>query len=429
MGSGIMMKRRLSIFYTGIIVVLLFHLLVVPSIAAPPFSGLEWVSSQGTSGSIARVPLILAGVSEPIGVMNLTLAYNPSLLSVEEVVKGELLSNATFKVATDPGIIQLAISDPAGFSRDGVVAMVRFNVLASSGYSPLRITHLSAKAAATRSTLYLQRREGTLTIIPGLSFSTSSAGQRIAVDTSISGTAVTINGPRVIFVRDGITFTVTTEGLGEISRRFTGLVKDVSGTPQPINGTFAGGEILEAIAVTTPSYISEGSVSATLEGTVPPAIENQLRLAGPRARLNIGAVLFTTTIRMEGFPTTSPGAASFTLPDSVIPLPSNESLYVGYLKNDGTVEFTHPEIQRHLDRKTLTFSIALKQGSPSLGVVLAREIERPPVTTVPRTTGGTIFSEGGEAASGSIWIGMIMIFTLVAVVVVGVFYVHRKRGG
>ncbi|MDD1672467.1 MAG: hypothetical protein LUO82_05665 [Methanomicrobiales archaeon] len=423
-----MLKKDFKV--VGIAALFLGILMLAPmAVSAQPFSGIEFTSAQGIAGSTARVPLILAGVTEPIGVMNLTLTYDPSLLSVEEVVKGELLSNATFKVATDPGIIELAISDPGGFSRDGVVAVVRFNILASSGYSPLRIIHLSAKAAATRSTLYLQRKEGTLTIIPGLSFSTSSAGQRIAVDTSSSGTAVTINGPRIVFVRDNITFTVTTEGLGGTAPRFTGLVKEVSGTPLPINGTFSGGEIREAISVTTPSYMSEGSVNITLEGTVSPGIENQFRSAGERARLNISTVLFIATTTLEGFSTTTTATASFTLPTSALPSSSNQSLYVGYLKNDGTVEFSHPDLQQHPNQETFTFSVPLKQGSPSLGVVLAQEIERPPVTTVPRTTDGTIFSEGGEAAAGSLWTGMFLIFFLVAVVVVSVFYVHRKRGG
>jgi uncharacterized membrane protein len=50
-------------------------------------------------------------------------------------------------------------------------------------------------------------------------------------------------------------------------------------------------------------------------------------------------------------------------------------------------------------------------------------------TTAARGTSGSILSIGTEAASGNIWGGMIMIFFLVAVVVIAVFYIHRRRSG
>lgn len=422
-----MMRLRVAVERMWVMI-LLGLVVIVPPVAGESMSGLTFVSAEGTSGSIARVPLSLYGITEPVGELTLTFAYNPAFLSAIDVIKGGTGVNTTLAVAMDRGIIDLTIADPEGIS-EGTVAFVRFTVLATSGSSPLRITHLAAKSAATRAPFFLPRHEGTFTIIPGVSFSTTAAGQRIAVDPTLAGTAVTVRGNTISFERDNLWFTCVTGGLAEGAGRKTGIVQQVSVISPPFVENLSYGQVTEQFTFTTPTYSSEGQLRADLEEVVTPPLRESIIRAGERSRLNISRVLFTTRITMEGFPATGPVNGTFTLPASLLPPSSNEGLRIGHLKDDGTMEFTQPLVDQGAGHDTLILSTPLKQGYPTLGVVIASEVARPPVTAIPRTTSGTIFSEGGEVAGGSIWAGMFLIFFLVVVVVIGVFYVHRRRGG
>lgn len=423
-----MTKKTWQIFSAGMFVILLFCLLVIPSTAAPPFSGLEWVSSEGTSGSVARVPLVLSGMTEPISELELTLTYNPSFLLAIDVVKGDIGENATLKAGIDRGEIHLTIKNPDGIS-EGTIASVRFNVLASTGSSPLQITHLTAKSLFTRSPLFIGRKDGIFTIIPGVSFSTSAAGQRIAVERALAGERVTVNGNAITFLREGSRVTCLTEGLAESGGRLTGIVKEVTIAPLPSSLNLSSGQVTARLILTTTIYESEGRLMTMMSDTVFPVVRERITAAGEKSRITVSTVLFTMRVTVDGFTKTESLTGSFTLPASVIPSRTNETLFVSFLKDDGKVEVIRPTFAQIPDTNQLSLTIPIKQGYPTIAILLAQEVVRPPPTIIPHTTSENIFSEGGQSATGSIWGGMFLIFFLVAVVVIGVFYVHRKRGG
>ncbi|AKB85587.1 hypothetical protein MCMEM_1534 [Methanococcoides methylutens MM1] len=112
---------------------------------ADGFNGLIFESRSKANGSIVQIPLTLNGIGENIGNIDMTLRYNSSVLAATEVVKGSLTSNSLLNYNIVDSAIKINIDDKDGFSGDGSVAYVRFNVVGTEGsYTSLDITSLSA---------------------------------------------------------------------------------------------------------------------------------------------------------------------------------------------------------------------------------------------------------------------------------------------
>ncbi|WP_167879431.1 LamG-like jellyroll fold domain-containing protein [Methanococcoides sp. NM1] len=112
------------------------------------FNGLTFESRSKATGSIVQIPLTLNGVRDNIGNMDMTLRYDSSVLVATEVVKGSLTSDSLFDYNIIDGTIKISFADKDGFSGDGSIAHVRFNVVGAEGSSTaLDIASLSANRA------------------------------------------------------------------------------------------------------------------------------------------------------------------------------------------------------------------------------------------------------------------------------------------
>ncbi|WP_445475414.1 LamG-like jellyroll fold domain-containing protein [Methanococcoides methylutens] len=119
-----------------------------PEPVADKFNGLTFESRSKATGSSVQIPLTLYGVRDNIGNMDMTLRYDSSVLVATEVVKGSLTSDSLFDYNIIDGTIKISFADKDGFSGDGSVAHVRFNVVGAEGSSTaLDIVSLSANRA------------------------------------------------------------------------------------------------------------------------------------------------------------------------------------------------------------------------------------------------------------------------------------------
>jgi len=137
------------------------------SVTPPEFSGLIFESRSKSSGSTVQIPLTLKGVTEKIGNMDITLSYDPSVLEATEVIKGGLTTTSLFEYnLIDWDTIKISLADKAGFSGDGSIAYVKFNVIGYDGsVSPLEIVSLSANRAADLAAMDIPTQDGLFTVL------------------------------------------------------------------------------------------------------------------------------------------------------------------------------------------------------------------------------------------------------------------------
>ena len=139
---------------------------VMPPVSEPAFAGLTFESRAKAQGSSVQIPLTLHGTGKPIGNMDLTLAYDPDVLECTGVVKGSLTGNSLFESNILDGTIKISFADMEGFSGDGSVAYVKFDVVGPERAScPLEILRLSANRADDLSALSIPAKDGTFTVI------------------------------------------------------------------------------------------------------------------------------------------------------------------------------------------------------------------------------------------------------------------------
>ncbi len=159
---------------------------VMPPVSEPAFAGLSFESRSKAPGSSVQIPLTLHGTGASIGNMDLTLAYDPDVLGCTEVVKGSLTGNSLFESNILDGTIKISFADMEGFSGDGSVAYVKFDVVGSEGAScPLEILRLSANRADDLSALRIPTKDGTFTVIgpdEGLGDAAGDGGRYTAFD-------------------------------------------------------------------------------------------------------------------------------------------------------------------------------------------------------------------------------------------------------
>ena len=138
-------------------------------ITPPPsvdLSGLIFESRSKSSGSTVQIPLTLNGIDENIGNMDITLGYDSSILEATEVIKGGLTTNSLFDSNIVDGTIMISLADKAGFSGDGSIAYIKFDVIGAEGSSsPLEITKLSANRAEDMVEITIPTQDGMFKVI------------------------------------------------------------------------------------------------------------------------------------------------------------------------------------------------------------------------------------------------------------------------
>lgn len=140
---------------------------ITPSSKHVGFSGLMFESRSKTVGSNnVQIPLTLVGVREDIGNMDLTLSYDPSVIEAKTVIKGGVTDESIFDHNILDGTIKISLADNLGFSGDGSVAFVVFDVIGNEGStSPLKIVSLSVNRADDMSTMDISTKNGLFTVL------------------------------------------------------------------------------------------------------------------------------------------------------------------------------------------------------------------------------------------------------------------------
>ena len=139
---------------------------ILKEILPKVFTGLTFESRSKSSGSIVQIPLTLRGLKEKIGNMDITLSYDPSVLDATEVIKGSLTTKSLFDYNILEGTIKISLADEEGFSGDGSIAHVKFNVIGAEGSSsPLTIVAIAANKAEDYETLEVPTNDGVFRVI------------------------------------------------------------------------------------------------------------------------------------------------------------------------------------------------------------------------------------------------------------------------
>jgi hypothetical protein len=109
--------------------------------ALPALVKLTVSDAQGSSGSTIDVPIMINNADD-VGSMNITLTYDPTILQVNSVTKGDLNQGMISSDTDTSGILCLAIADQNGITGDGEIAVISFTVVNQTGSSLLLIEDL-----------------------------------------------------------------------------------------------------------------------------------------------------------------------------------------------------------------------------------------------------------------------------------------------
>jgi hypothetical protein len=374
-------------------------------------------SANATSGSTSLVPIILED-ADPMFHLDLTLSYDPKVCTAVDVLPGDFSTNTTLTPALDRGEVRIDLESPDGIGGNGVLAWVRFRILASEGSSNIRV--LSA-----RSTIPLERSDGALMIIPGIAFSRTAEGrQRVTLDMQES--AAQILGDTISFSDGDTQILIRTEGIGATSRIASGLVHNVTMTSPMTMATLPSGTATGRFALTFPEYPSEGSLLLVLSPAPSPVFRNGIQQTTNASKLNLTAISFVAKPTLHGVSSSGPVTFSFTLPPGLAPR-SNETYRLAIREGTSPVSLFSPSFMVS-DDGDLRVEGGVSRFPSELALLTVKESPRAAVVTTTYRS-GPILSPGTESVGGNIWIGMITMFFLVAIVVGAVFYVHRRRGG
>jgi len=106
---------------------------------------------SGAHRQVTEVPIEVTGAAN-VGSMYLELAYDATVLTPTEVKRGKLTANSLLQPnLDDPGRVKIALIDANGFSGDGSVAVVVFDVPGKDGAtSPLTLGNVRASDATSQ---------------------------------------------------------------------------------------------------------------------------------------------------------------------------------------------------------------------------------------------------------------------------------------
>ena len=155
-------------------------------------TGLTFESNSNPSGSSVQIPLTLSGIEDKIGNMDITLSYDSSVLEATEVTKGDLTTDSLFEYNILAGTIMISLADAEGFSGNGSIAYVKFNVIgAADSTSPLQIAALGANRADDYEALTIPTNEGVFRVEGGFTVSvsdtTGAKGSTVEVPINLEG--------------------------------------------------------------------------------------------------------------------------------------------------------------------------------------------------------------------------------------------------
>jgi hypothetical protein len=144
--------------------------------------------------------------TETVGSMDITIEFDPMILNLEEVLKGDLTDDGIVEHNVKDGVMKIIVNVLEGFSGSGTVASLRFMVTGTPGSScELTLTNVEANHAETFVDIILSTEDGSLLVKPPKmesSISCSAAPRELKV-----GETVEVTGA-LEPVKEGITVTI-----------------------------------------------------------------------------------------------------------------------------------------------------------------------------------------------------------------------------
>ena len=128
---------------TGILLIIMAVMFVGPALAA---TDVVVNDASGDYGTTVDVPINVSGTSN-IGAMDISLTYNPAVISPTGVADGVLIST-TDLIANHTGtsgIVNISVASEYGITGTGSIAVIQFSVVGSDGAtSPLTLSTADA---------------------------------------------------------------------------------------------------------------------------------------------------------------------------------------------------------------------------------------------------------------------------------------------
>ena len=93
-------------------------------------------NAQGSNGSTIEVPIMIRNADD-VGSMDIVMTYDPTILEVDSITKGDLNQGMISSDTDTSGILSIAIADQDGITGDGEISIVSFTVMNETGSSPL----------------------------------------------------------------------------------------------------------------------------------------------------------------------------------------------------------------------------------------------------------------------------------------------------
>ena len=132
----------------GVLFVVMAVTFVGPALAATDV-GVN--NASGDYGTTVDVPINVSSTSN-IGAMDISLTYNPAVISPTGVANGTLISTTDLigSYTGTSGIVNVSIASTSGITGTGSIAIVQFSVVGSGGAtSPLTLSTVDVRTPAT----------------------------------------------------------------------------------------------------------------------------------------------------------------------------------------------------------------------------------------------------------------------------------------
>lgn len=114
---------------------------VMTSIASTEQITVRIEDASGSYEAIVDVCIVIVN-ADSVGSLDLVFTYDPTILQVQEVTRGDATKGMISSNIDTAGIVSIAIADQNGIDEDGEIAVISFTVLEEDGSSPLRIEEL-----------------------------------------------------------------------------------------------------------------------------------------------------------------------------------------------------------------------------------------------------------------------------------------------
>lgn len=152
-------------------------LLLICAEAVSAVPSISIASSNGNTGTTVDLNVMISGASN-IGSLGFVITYDPAILSVNGVSKGDLTRNSLFESNFEsPGIIAIGIADTKGLNGDGSVAVISFSVSGEAGQkSALTFEAVEASDVNTFIDVPIKKADGEFSVTTASSMSSTIFG-------------------------------------------------------------------------------------------------------------------------------------------------------------------------------------------------------------------------------------------------------------